>query len=109
MSRSVPSDAEASALRKIADVRSRVISTMLAGAAVTLSARLIPNVGVQVGLVACAVIAVVGCALYLSFGMRCPRCSSWIPPAPSAKSRCTSCGMNLHPNASVNPSVESRQ
>jgi hypothetical protein len=95
MNRSAPTEAETLALKKIAGLRSWLLILVVMGAGVTLWARAIPDAAVQIVLVVCAVLIVIGAALYLSFGLRCPRCSSWIPPAATAKSRCTSCGMNL--------------
>lgn len=95
MNRSAPTEAETSALRKIAGLRSRLFAIAMIGLGITLWARAIPDPTAQVVLAGSAVLAIIGSALYLSFGLRCPRCSSWIPPAATSKSRCTSCGMNL--------------
>ena len=76
-------------------MRTWLLAVTLSGMAVTLFARMIPNSGLQLAVAICAFLAVLGPALYLSIGLRCPRCSSWIPPAPTATSKCTSCGMKL--------------
>src|SRR5688572_8872847 len=102
-------EAEAAALRRIAGMRSRLLGAMLVSMAITLSARLIPNAGLQIIVATLAVLTVIGAALYLSFGLRCPRCSSWIPLATSATSRCTSCGMSLHTKDAVNSTVSRQQ
>lgn len=47
-------------------------------------------------------VLLVGVAGYISFGLRCPRCASWIPP-PSPRSRCTSCGLALEAGSGVRP------
>ena len=99
---------EAAALQRIAGMRSRLLVVMLVGMTVTASARMIPNAGLQIAVAALAALTVIGAALYLSFGLRCPRCSSWIPLATSATSKCTSCGMSLHTRDAVSSTV-SRQ
>jgi uncharacterized membrane protein len=104
MNRSAPTEAETSALGKIAALRSRLFAIAMIGLGVTLWAIAIPSPMAQVVLVGSAVLVMTGSALYLSFGLRCPRCSSWIPPAATSKSRCTSCGMNLQ-----TPGASSRQ
>lgn len=104
MNRSAPTEAETSALRRIAGLRSRLFAIAMIGLSVTLLAIAIPSPTAQVLLAGAAVLAMIGSALYLSFGLRCPRCSSWIPPAATSKSRCTSCGMNLQ-----TPGASSRQ
>jgi hypothetical protein len=109
MNRSAPTEAEASALRRMGVLRSQVFAVVLTGATVPLLARIIPNAWVQVVVATCAVAAVIGAALYLSFGLRCPRCSSWVPPAPTARSRCTSCGMSLRSPDEKNSRAAPRQ
>jgi hypothetical protein len=98
-------ESETAALRRIAGMRSRLLVASLVGMSVTLSARLIPNAGLQIAVATLAALTVIGAALYLSFGLRCPRCSSWIPAATSATSKCTSCGMSLHIRDAVHSTV----
>ena len=94
---------EASALRKIVGLRSFLLAMAVLGATATVASRLIPIMAIQIGVALCAALAIMGTGVYLSFGLRCPRCSSWIPVAFTAESKCTSCGMRLQPPDALNP------
>jgi hypothetical protein len=102
MNRSTPNELEASALRKIVGLRSSILAMAGLGATATVASRLIPNMAIQIAVTLCAALAVIGAGVYLSFGLRCPRCSSWIPVAFTAESKCTSCGMRLQPPDALN-------
>ena len=89
-----PTDAERVALKRIASLRAGLFLPLFVGLGEILLATQIRNelfaliAGGSGGLI------VVGLGVYVSFGLRCPRCRSWIP-MPSNRSRCTSCGLGL--------------
>ena len=102
-----PTPTESAALKRIASLRSRVPGVLMVGAAIIFSSRLVEDQTVSIAIAACGVLLLLGMLLYISFGLRCPRCSRWIP-APSKNSKCVGCGLSLEGGSSGvlrNPSL----
>lgn len=87
-------DAEKAALKRIASLRARLVGLLLACMAVILLATQLRIGDAAVILAGGALLVMASLAVYVSCGLRCPRCASWIP-LPSPRSRCTSCGLGL--------------
>jgi rRNA maturation endonuclease Nob1 len=87
-------DAEKTALKRIASLRKGLLAAILICLTVILLSQQIRSESAAIALAAAALFVMLSLVAYISFRLRCPRCSSWIP-LPSPRSKCTSCGLNL--------------
>lgn len=86
-----PTDDERRKLKAIQAIRQRAVLVIVALVPFLLVvSRFTPNVIIKMTLAVGAVAAGLGILLYLSFGLRCPRCRGWI-----SMPKCPSCGLAL--------------
>jgi Kef-type K+ transport system membrane component KefB len=86
--------AERKALKRIASIRTGLLAPIFACVAVILLSRQIRSEPAAIALAGSALVVMLSLVVYISFRLRCPRCSGWIP-LPSPSSKCTSCGLSL--------------
>jgi hypothetical protein len=101
-----PTDTEKASLKRIASVRSGLPVVLFANFAAIALASVVRDGPVGSIVAGSAVLILLGTVVYISFALRCPRCSSWIP-MPSSRSKCTSCGLSL--GAASEEGTRSRQ
>jgi hypothetical protein len=94
MATTTATDAEKAALKRIASLRTGLLALTFPCLAVILFSRQIRSESAAIALAAAALLVLLSLVVYVSFRLRCPRCSSWIP-LPSPRSKCTSCGLSL--------------
>jgi len=94
MTTHTPTDAESAALKRIAAARAGLPIVLFANFAAVGSAGIVRDGYAGPILAGAAVLILLATLVYISFTLRCPRCSSWIP-MPSSRSKCTSCGLHL--------------
>jgi hypothetical protein len=87
-------DAERTALKRIASLRTGLLAPIFVCMAVILLSTQIHSEAAAIVLAGAALLVMLSLVVYISFRLRCPRCSSWIP-LPSSRSKCTSCGLSL--------------
>jgi hypothetical protein len=89
-----PTDAERVALKRIASLRKGLAFSIFPSLMFILLATQLRNDVAAIALASSAVLVLLGLLLYASIGLRCPRCSHWIP-MPTRRSKCTTCGLAL--------------
>lgn len=103
--RNLPTDQERAKVERIASWRRRLLLVPIIPLAVIGLSRLVPeeHEWLMLGLAITAVAVLLIVLGYASFGLRCPRCASWVGVAVS---KCASCGLKLEaPKRASAPAV----
>jgi hypothetical protein len=87
-------DAEKAALKRMASLRAKFATPIIFSMAALLLIRQISNDVIAITLAIVVFLIFLSSVLYISLGLRCPRCASWIP-LPAARSKCISCGLRM--------------
>ena len=92
--RFLPTEQERAKINRITSWRSRVLLFSTFPLAALGISRIVPEEGMWLatGISIVAVAVMLGVAGYISFGLRCPRCSSWVG---IAVPKCASCGLRF--------------
>ena len=93
-------DAEKTALKRIASLRTVLLTLTFTCLAVIVLSIPMREESSALALAGAALLVMLSLVAYISFRLKCPRCSSWIP-LPSPRSKCTSCGLSLEAGSGV--------
>ena len=102
--RFLPTDPEQVRIDRITAWRSRILLVLVIAFALFGVSRFLPEERewVAIGIAAVMLVVLLGVIGYVSFGLRCPRCSSWVGVSVP---KCASCGLRFDAKNGAAPKV----